>query len=468
MQRTITPAMPSPPPPTAESLVRSLAPSTGESLAALRSPFRYARSINPELHDTKLAFWTRAIQVVCVQHGLGLASRYTVDARALPAALTTDAIPPQGLPVVLKDMKEKGMIQGVDEFLRGNGRVFAAKRGVGAGLWGAVSWGLSALGVWGASESSTIDNPLEAEGISTGVFVLAERVQADVAKAATAAKSVSSLTDSIMPVEEMLERMGVDMCTLSSTDVELLLHGAKCAGVLAYDSKTKLVKLVGWRQSGDKIGHAAEMTALDQRLYTIKHTAAKVSQQADEIQGRIQGLLEQARAHRTTTLDTLSHMLAQVDSADSDAAVMNAYEAGSLAIKEMLADPRLSLDNVDATMDKVAEVLADHREVEEAIGLHMTGINNEAMDTAGVDVDELERELEMLVAEGLLEKRMSDVHTSPLPQERPAAIKVQARTASDREEAEEDMSGDATAIQEAATSAKKKAKVARQGMMLTE
>ncbi|ORZ29483.1 hypothetical protein BCR44DRAFT_1505739, partial [Catenaria anguillulae PL171] len=202
--------MPSPPPPTAESLVRSLAPSTGESLAALRSPFRYARSINPDCTTPSSPFGHAPFKLCACSMASGLRP---------------------------------------------------------------------------------------AEGISTGVFVLAERVQADVAKAATAAKSVSSLTDSIMPVEEMLERMGVDMCTLSSTDVELLLHGAKCAGVLAYDSKTKLVKLVGWRQSGDKIGHAAEMTALDQRLYTIKHTAAKVSQQADEIQGRIQGLLEQARAH---------------------------------------------------------------------------------------------------------------------------------------------------------------------------
>lgn len=71
---------------------------------------------------------------------------------------------------------------------------------------------------------------------------------------------------------------------------------------------------------------------------------------------------------------------------------MKAYETSSKALEGLLSDPSLQRDNVDQTMSRLADTLADHAEIEQAIAIG--GVQGAEMDD-----DELEAELKALVVE---------------------------------------------------------------------
>jgi charged multivesicular body protein 7 len=103
---------------------------------------------------------------------------------------------------------------------------------------------------------------------------------------------------------------------------------------------------------------------------------------------------------------------------------MKAYETSTATLKALLSHPSLQRDHVDNVMESMADTLADHAEIEEAIKLG----GESARTAAGVpDVDqaELHKELEGLIE---LEKQEKD----------DAAIKerhhIQEQEAREREE----------------------------------
>lgn len=71
---------------------------------------------------------------------------------------------------------------------------------------------------------------------------------------------------------------------------------------------------------------------------------------------------------------------------------MKAYETSTDTLKQLLADPRLQRERIDQTMENMAEALADHREVEEAIALG-------GAPTDLAEDEDLARELQQLVEE---------------------------------------------------------------------
>lgn len=76
---------------------------------------------------------------------------------------------------------------------------------------------------------------------------------------------------------------------------------------------------------------------------------------------------------------------------------MRAYESSTAALKNVLSHPSLQRDHVDATMDALAETMADQQEIDDAI---QSG-GQLAVSASGLeaDEDELARELEGLVKE---------------------------------------------------------------------
>ena len=80
---------------------------------------------------------------------------------------------------------------------------------------------------------------------------------------------------------------------------------------------------------------------------------------------------------------------------------MKAYETSTATLKDLLADPRLQHDHIDQTMENMADALADHREVEEAIALG-------GVPTDPVEDDELAKELEALVEENERESKEAE------------------------------------------------------------
>lgn len=112
--------------------------------------------------------------------------------------------------------------------------------------------------------------------------------------------------------------------------------------------------------------------------------------------------LEDLLSKRLGALETLQTQLSTVERAVGDAEIMEAYEASTRTLRVALADPRLQRERVEATMDGMAEALADHREIEDAMELGEIGIVPET------DDDELAAELAGLQEEVRKEEKAKE------------------------------------------------------------
>lgn len=77
---------------------------------------------------------------------------------------------------------------------------------------------------------------------------------------------------------------------------------------------------------------------------------------------------------------------------------MKAYDTSAKTLKTVLQNPLLQVSSIEDTMERMSDALADHKEIEDAIGL----ANEDAMAAAGVepiDEKELQDELDALVQE---------------------------------------------------------------------
>ncbi|TKY87841.1 hypothetical protein EX895_003422 [Sporisorium graminicola] len=104
--------------------------------------------------------------------------------------------------------------------------------------------------------------------------------------------------------------------------------------------------------------------------------------------------LEEVLAKRTGIRDTLSGVVAKIEQAKTDVDVMRAYKASSDVLRSVLRSDELQVDNVDKVMDGLAEVVAEQREVDEAMRVGAGGAVVEE-----VDEDEIMDELRVLEAE---------------------------------------------------------------------
>lgn len=98
--------------------------------------------------------------------------------------------------------------------------------------------------------------------------------------------------------------------------------------------------------------------------------------------------------------------------------IMSAYTMATGTLKTLLRHPSLQLDHINATMDDMAAVMADHAEIEEAV---QSG-QKTAMQASGTSVvqgeEELLRELEALtVADEAPSRAAATASTPAAPQE---------------------------------------------------
>lgn len=76
---------------------------------------------------------------------------------------------------------------------------------------------------------------------------------------------------------------------------------------------------------------------------------------------------------------------------------MQAYQAGTDVLKTLLAKPELSIENVENTMDKLADIMADQKSIEDAVQMGQDLIVTES--GSMVDMDEISRDLDALLEE---------------------------------------------------------------------
>ncbi|KAG9021510.1 hypothetical protein FS837_007200, partial [Tulasnella sp. UAMH 9824] len=96
--------------------------------------------------------------------------------------------------------------------------------------------------------------------------------------------------------------------------------------------------------------------------------------------------------------ETLQTVLNKMESAATEVEIMKAYDTSARTLRAVLQNPLLQQESAGATMERMAEVLANRKKIEDAISLG----DDLVVGSAGVpdmDDEELEDELEMFIEE---------------------------------------------------------------------
>jgi len=117
---------------------------------------------------------------------------------------------------------------------------------------------------------------------------------------------------------------------------------------------------------------------------------------------RLKKQLEDLLSKRLGSLNNLESTLLRVEAAAGDIEIMTLYESSTATLRAILAHPSLQKESIEATMDALADVNADAKEVDETVRIGTdvaVGIGDV------IDDGELEDELEALVQEVEQEKQ---------------------------------------------------------------
>lgn len=111
--------------------------------------------------------------------------------------------------------------------------------------------------------------------------------------------------------------------------------------------------------------------------------------------------LEDVLNKRIKSLETISSILFRIQSSETDAEVLQSYRLGTNTLAAVMSTKNqdgaqlLSRDNVESTMDRLADVFADQEEVDEALSAGTEGLLESSV-PGGIDEDELMAELDAL------------------------------------------------------------------------
>jgi charged multivesicular body protein 7 len=115
--------------------------------------------------------------------------------------------------------------------------------------------------------------------------------------------------------------------------------------------------------------------------------------------------LEAVVQKRLSSLETLELMLHKIQASKTDIEILEAYKVGSKTLSDILGQKELQIDNVEATMDQLQEVLQDQQDIENA--MHTNVVD--------ADMEELEKELDMLVEEEKVDSIADQLEKLTLP-----------------------------------------------------
>ncbi|EAU88757.2 hypothetical protein CC1G_01130 [Coprinopsis cinerea okayama7 len=229
---------------------------------------------------------------------------------------------------------------------------------------------------------------------------------------------------------------------LHKDDVKVLLKFLeRDRGVLVYDKN--VIKFV------DPSGPSEErtITAVDRGVLELKNAVESVRTQIDALQRkmdrctrdasaalrqdrkaialnhiRLRKQLQELLTKRLSSLSTLESTLLTVEASMGDIEIMNSYEASTATLKSILTHPSLQRENIDKTLEALAEANADAREVNEAVQIGGdVAVGAATDDDVEEEYEALLREMETIeIDEKFLESRRR-LQESEAPQHRPVS-----------------------------------------------
>ncbi|KAF9113106.1 hypothetical protein BGX27_002216 [Mortierella sp. AM989] len=174
-----------------------------------------------------------------------------------------------------------------------------------------------------------------------------------------------------------------------------------------------------------------EITTADRGIIELRETCKRLDIQVQDIEERISELNEKARScvrknqrsqatfalrqrknledvlnKRLKSLDTISSILFRIQSSETDAEVLQSYKLGASTLASVMAtkgqngEQLLSVDSVESTMDRLADVFADQEEVDQAMSEGTEVLLQSTTSGVNVDEDDLIAELDALMDQG--------------------------------------------------------------------
>ncbi|KAF8980648.1 hypothetical protein BGZ46_003919 [Entomortierella lignicola] len=174
-----------------------------------------------------------------------------------------------------------------------------------------------------------------------------------------------------------------------------------------------------------------EITTADRGIIELRETCKRLDNQVQDIEERISELNEKARScvrknqrsqatfalrqrknledvlnKRLKSLDTISSILFRIQSSETDAEVLQSYKLGASTLASVMAtrgqdgEQLLSVDNVESTMDRLADVFADQEEVDQAMSEGTETLLQSSISGGSIDEDDLIAELDAMMDQG--------------------------------------------------------------------
>lgn len=157
------------------------------------------------------------------------------------------------------------------------------------------------------------------------------------------------------------------------------------------------------------ICHADTNWSIFSRTAQIKAALLASRKEIAKLQLTSRHALSALLIQRLNTLSTLQAALNSIDQAHGDAAIVRAYETSNKVLKEVMGRPEMQRERVDEVMEQLREGMEGAEEVRRAV--EEGGWEVVESVGAGVDEEELKRELEELEKEEratMVDKRASE------------------------------------------------------------
>ncbi|KAA1077451.1 hypothetical protein PGT21_008333 [Puccinia graminis f. sp. tritici] len=228
---------------------------------------------------------------------------------------------------------------------------------------------------------------------------------------------------------------------LSTTDLGILLKHLERDRKILISEKNVIKFVVPTSIESDRDGTKysrvgpAPINEVDRGVLSVKQTIQQLNQQIQTISAQIEQRTQEAKKYiqksqpeiaashlkskkalktvlsrRIGVLESLNEVYLKIEQASTDAEIMNAYETSTKTLKSLLSVPALNVDRVAQTIENMEEVLADQKEIDEAI--------NEVYDPSrAIDDQEIAAELASLVdiAPTPQKSQPQPVHPDPAP-----------------------------------------------------
>ncbi|TFK30084.1 hypothetical protein FA15DRAFT_580927 [Coprinopsis marcescibilis] len=401
-------------------------------LQALYSDFTRQKHSNPVSFQANVEWWKNALETV-VTYGLQDSNESAGSRVILHANSTLQErvkIPKVGKPLalgtVLTELHSLRSFIPITEFMNLKASIYATSSlpvrlvsyVVGKPLW----WALEHAGVVG--DEGIFGSSTSERNKSTawhGDYVLIPSLETVADAIMEAQRDSETTTADALYTWPCFSRTFAHVLDDSFDQIDkqdlkvLLKYLERDRGLVVYDKD--VIKFV----ESDADVEERSITAVDRGVLELKNVVESLAQQLESLQNKIdrctreasismkQGRKSIALNHlrlrkqlhelldkRLNSHATLESTLLTVEAAMEDREIMESYQSSTATLKAILAHPSLQRENIEKTMEALAEANTDAHEVDEAIkvgGDIALGVD------ANISDAEVEEELEALVQE---------------------------------------------------------------------